>query len=192
MSSVKEVIALTFAYYHPGQILDSAVLEMYAGDLADIPPAAVMMAYQQYRRSPKNNRFPLPAIIREIVYPQDYISHEDQAAEVAARIVGAIPNYGWCNGRAAEEYIGPVGWAAVQRQGGWSYLCENMGTKINPSTFQAQIRKQLESNFKYGINAIEASVGARLTGSPSEGLTQIGDVLKRIKQLNEPEPEGAA
>lgn len=186
MSSVKEVIALTFAYYHPGQVLDSTVLEMYAGDLADIPKDAVMMAYQQYRRSPKNNRFPLPATIREIVYPQDYISHEDQAAEVAARIVGAIPNYGWCNGRGAEEYIGPVGWAAVQRQGGWSYLCENMGTKINPSTFQAQIRKQLESNFKYGINAIEESVGARLTGKPNEGLTAIGEVFKQLTASKEP------
>lgn len=190
--NLHQVIALTFAYYHPEKVISDSIVNIYAEDLCDLPQDEVIAAYNQYRRNPRNVHFPLPAKIREIVSPTEFISHEDKAAEVAARIVGAIPNYGWCNGRAAEEYIGPVGWAAVQRQGGWSYLCENMGTKINPSTFQAQIRKQLESNFKYGINAIEASVGARLTGNPNEGLTQIGDVLKRIKQLNEPEPEGAA
>lgn len=180
--TIKETIALTFAYYHPGQALDDAVLLMYAEDLADLDEHEVMRAYQIYRRDPNHTRFPLPAKIREIVCPQDYISAEDKAAEVAARICGAVSSYGWNNGRGAEAYIGPVGWQVVQRQGGWSYICENLGVRINPSTFQAQLRKQLESNFKYGVNTIEESVGARITGDRGGGLVQIGDITKLLNK----------
>lgn len=178
--TVKEVIAITFAYYNPGNVLDQTVLEIYAEDLADLNEQAVMLAYQTYRRDPNHTRFPLPAKIREIVTPENYISAEDKAAEVAARICGAVSNYGWNNGRGAEAYIGPVGWQVVQRQGGWSYICENLGVRINPSTFQAQLRKQLETNFKYGVNTIEESVGARITGDRGGGLTQIGDITKLL------------
>lgn len=190
--SLKEIIALTFAYYHPGQSLADQVLLMYAEDLADIPNEDVIIAYQKYRRDPKNIRFPLPAKIREIVYPENYITPEEQAAEVAARITGAVTGCGWSNARAAEDYIGPVGWGVVQRQGGWMHICENLGVNINPSTFQAQIRRQLEANFKYGTNAIEESIGARLTGPRSEGLVSIGELFKQLRPPAKNEPEGAA
>lgn len=186
MRSVKETIALTFAYYQPGQILDSSVLELYAKDLADLAADDVVWAYQSYRRDPKNSRFPLPAKIREIICPQNYISHEAQAAEIAARIVGSVSKFGWSNAKDAEQFIGPAGWSVVQRQGGWSYICENLGTRINPSTFQAQIRKQLEGSLTYGEDTIAKAIGAK----PSErggGLMQIGAVVKKLTDKRDPE-----
>lgn len=153
-----ETIALTHAYYNPGQTLQNAVLAMYADDLRDLDPEECIRAYGAYRRNPKNTKFPLPSVIREIVAPEESISTEAKASEIAARICGAVPKFGWCNGSEAREYIGPIGWDIVQRQGGWPYICENLGTKINPSSFQAQLRNQLDSNIRYGVKALESTV----------------------------------
>lgn len=181
--SVKEAIALTFAYYNPGKALDDAVLLMYAEDLGDLNPADVLAAYAVYRRNPKNRAFPLPAQIREVILPQDYISAEQKAAEIAGRICGAVPKFGWCNGKDAEAFIGPIGWQIVQRQGGWTHLCENLGTNINPSAFQAQVRQQLSTNLHYGPDVVEESIGA-LPSTRGGELTSAGDVLKFLSKKN--------
>lgn len=185
-----KTIAATAAYF--GKEMKPEVLTMMCDDLDDLDTATVIQAYSAYRRNPKNRSFPLPAQIREIVCPEDHISPEAKAAETAARILGAVPKYGYTNPSDARAFIGEEGWQAVQRQGGWMFLCENLGVSIQPGTFQAQIRNQLEASFKYGSQAVEQSIGAISESRIRDGgdLIQIGDGFKNF--LKGKGPEGAA
>jgi hypothetical protein len=154
--SLAKIINNTAIYY--GRSLEPEVLSMMCNDLDDLPVDRVLAAYDAYRRNPKNKFFPLPAQIREIVCPEENITAEDQAREIAARICAAVPTFGWCNGHKARTYVGEIGWSVILRQGGWSYLCENLGAKIQPSTFQAQVRDQIAANLRYGDGVLEAKV----------------------------------
>jgi len=158
--TLHQAIIATFAYYNRGQTLEDMVLEMYVDDLSDLDPQACIAAYQQYRRNPANRTFPLPAQIRELVSPGEFISIETKAREIAARIVGAISMYGWNNSSQARLYIGPEGWGVVERSGGWSHLCQNTGLTIQPTTLLAQFRDQLEGTLRYSSAKIEHSIQA--------------------------------
>lgn len=136
MSRLKETIILTASYY--GRTISEPVLNMYAEDLEDLPEDRVVAAYKTYRRDPKNKSFPLPAQIRDIVQPET--TPEVEARDIASAIQGAIVKYGYPNEGLAREYIGPQGWDVVQRWGGWSHLCANMGVSIDPGQFYAQVR----------------------------------------------------
>lgn len=173
--NLKQMIALTFAYYCRGQTLEDAVLALYAEDLADLDPQACIAAYAQYRRNPANRTFPLPAQIRELVCPEEFVAPEVKAREVAARIVGAISSYGYTNAREAQMHIGPEGWQAVLRQGGWSHLCEQT-SKFNELTLQAQLRDQLIGVFKHGAIAIEQAI--QLHGGPRKSELGPADFAK--------------
>jgi len=175
--AVKEAIILTAEYYRV--TLSPQVLTMYADDLKDIPEGLVCEAYRRYRMTPGNRLNPLPSQICEICYPNQFVTAETKAKEVAARIVGAIAKFGWNNARSAEEFIGPVGWGLIQRQGGWSYLCENAGVTLQPTTLQAQLRDQLVGIFEYGSSHMEQMI--RVDGARDQkSLESIANVLKRI------------
>lgn len=177
MKTLREVIILTASYY--SKPLSGEVLEMYAEDLADLPAAKCIEAYQLYRRNPKNVHFPLPAQIRGLVAPAEHISAESKARETAGRICGAVAKYGWNNWAEAKVYIGAEGWEVIRRQGGWQHVCENLGTNINPTAFQAQIRDMLLGAFQYGLTAIEDSIGV-LPESRRGGLQPIGNIMNLI------------
>ncbi len=171
-----EVIFFTAEYY--GQKFSDQVLKMYEEDLADLDPALCIAAYGRYRRDPKNTKAPMPAVIRQMVNPQENISAEIQAREIAARICAAVPKFGYCNSSEAKAFIGAHGWHVVQRQGGWSYICENLGRNLNPSTFQAQLRDQLKGSIEYG-DVIEAKV-LELPDKRTSQLTSTKDIFKLI------------
>jgi hypothetical protein len=152
---LQEVIVLTATYY--SKDLTEPLLRMYLEDLADLDPEKCIAAYNSYRRDPKNRTMPLPAHIREIVRPDEFVSPEIEARETARRIVGAVTKFGWNNAREAEAFIGPIGWDAVNRSGGWSIICEQMNS-FNKSTFEAQMRDLLEGQFKHGLTAIETKL----------------------------------
>lgn len=122
--SVLKAITLTFAYYSAGRTLSDDVLKMYATDLADLPDEQVVLAYDQWRRSPKNRRFPLPADIRDLLQPET--NPEDDAREAATRIITAVRTYGHSNADMAREFIGELGWEVVRLSGGWFNLCASM------------------------------------------------------------------
>lgn len=187
--AIKRAIVMTAEYY--GRQISEPVLEMYCEDLADLDPQLVCAGYQQYRRNPANRIFPLPAQIRELVNPEEFVSAEVKARETAARICGAVTTFGWNNALSAERYIGPEGWDAVGRSGGWSYICENLGTRISVTTFQAQIRDQLEGSFKYGSAAIENAIGAGSSERRKGELTGMADILSLLARPDDEEP-GAA
>ena len=173
--NLKQTIAITFAYYYPGRSLPDEVVAMYVSDLSDLDVTSCIETYNRWRRNPSNKKFPLPAEIRELVNPGEFVAIESQAREIAARICGAVPRFGWNNAKQAELFIGPEGWSAVQRQGGWQYLCEQMGSNINPATFQAQIRDQIEGSLRYGGAVIERSIG--VLPQRGTGLTSIKEIM---------------
>lgn len=180
--TLKEIILLTHEYYHRGHPLSDQVLLMYAGDLSDLNEQQCVGAYTQWRRNPKNTKAPLPAEIRELVNPEQFVAIEAQARELAARVVGAIPKFGWCNPKEAKLYIGDIGWQLVERHGGWRYLCENVGVIINPAVLQAQIRDQAEGEIRYGSNVIAKKIGALSEIESKRGgeLVPIGSGLRAL------------
>lgn len=134
-AALKALIVMTSAYY--GQRLDDTVVEMYAEDLADLPLDAVRRALVEARRDPKQRTFPLPAVIRDKIQPFD--NADADAKEAAGRIVAAVSRFGWNNVARAREYVGELGWAVVERQGGWETLCRTL-TEDNIGQMQAQWR----------------------------------------------------
>lgn len=186
--NVARVIKATAAYY--GKLIEPEVLTMMCNDLEDLDPLKVIEAYERYRKSPRNRHFPLPSDIRELVNPGEFVAVEARAREIAARVVGAVTKYGWNNGTEAMSYIGPEGWAAVEIQGGWRHICENLGTNMQSTTFQAQVRDQVEGLLRYGADAIEKSIGALSPGRIRSGeLTAIGDIARLLPSQD---PDGAA
>lgn len=180
---LKKVIVQTAIYY--GRDIDAGVLSMMAEDLDDLDPNACIQAYSNWRRNPANKNFPLPAQIRELVAPHEFVSVETQAREIASRIVGAIPKYGWANAKEAQMFIGPDGWELVKRSGGWQHLCET--TTPKQSVFlMAQFRDQLMGTLKYGQAALEDSIGALPQGRVSEldGNTDYLQLVPGLKKAN--------
>lgn len=142
VQQLKAYIALTAAYY--GQELADAVVAMYAEDLSDLPLEAVKAAITQIRRDPKVTRFPLPAVIRARLEPQD--TPEDSARLAESEVWEAVGRYGWPNARDAQNAIGELGWEGVTRFGGWVRVCE--AANDNPTAFRAQMRNVLESVYR--------------------------------------------
>lgn len=186
---LKETIILTAAYYN--RDIKGEIVQMMAADLDDLDPGKCIAAYTQWRRNPANRAFPLPAQIRELVNPEEFISPEAQAREIAARIVGAITKFGWPNGAAAENYIGPVGWQAVQRAGGWNYLCQNVGVTLNPLTLQAQMRDGIEGTLRYGSSSMNKALQQGERPKEQTGLESASEVIKRIAITTRPQGQGA-
>jgi hypothetical protein len=121
--NLKEFIVTVGMYY--GRQFEDAVLAMYVEDLEDLPFEAVMKAYGDHRKNPKNKFMPLPAEIRTVVQPQPEIETDEQlAVEASSRILQAMSKCGWNNPEGARAFIGEVGWHVVQREGGWANLCE--------------------------------------------------------------------
>lgn len=155
IQALKEAILLTAGYY--GRQISDPVLAMYVEDLQDLNVGKVIRAYADWRRNPRNTAFPLPAQIRGMVEPQVDPLHAAQ--EIAARITHAITKFGHPCGQEAREYIGPIGWAIVNRQGGWGHLCKYHGITIQPTAFQAQARDLAVSMLKYPVSAMNEAIG---------------------------------
>ena len=143
-ASLKEVIILTASYYNV--TMKPEILLMYVEDLSDLAEQDVINAYQIYRKNPRNKTAPLPSAIREIVRPE--IDDETYAISTASLVLEAVSRFGWSDPTKARAHIGEIGWAAVNRFGDWLYVCENLGVKIQPTTFQAQIRDIVKSQVK--------------------------------------------
>lgn len=163
-NQVGMVIAYTAQYY--GKDFKKEVIAMMLSDLDDLSMAAVLEAYNRYRKDPKSKFFPLPAQIREIVSPQ--ISIDAEARAIVSRIIQSITRFGYCNGKEARLFIGEVGWSLVKEQGGWSYICENHGRNLNPGVFEAQLKQRAVDKVQYGekleVVGERISLGSNLAG----------------------------
>lgn len=169
------IVTMGVYYNRP---LNRDVVSLMVNDLADLPLNEVMNGYDEYRRNPKNNHFPLPGAIRAIVEPKT--DEDAQAKEAAARIVHAITKYGYVNRNAARGYIGELGWSVVEKQGGWQHLCENAQTD-QMGMFQAQARELAKVQ-------IQMAKAGKLNEAPalpqrSNRVLDLATGLARQKQL---------
>jgi hypothetical protein len=125
------------AVYYSKQITKE-VISMMVDDFNGFTAQEVLAAYKAYRQDPRNRTFPLPAQIIKLIAPE--ATNEDLAKEAAARVIQAVTRFGWPNPDEARNFIGTLGWRAVERFGGWSTICQSLGVTVSPDTFYAQIR----------------------------------------------------
>lgn len=131
-----------------------------------------------------NGKFwPKISDIRSIVKPE--LDHVDNAKLISLKINEAVSKYGYSNYAKAMEYIGPIGKKVVDRFGGWSYLCENLGSNIQTGMFIAQARDVIAAMTKeemvFNENQIEYKKNENLIES---GLQKVdfGSLVSKIEK----------
>lgn len=174
LRSLKKLIITVADYY--GRDIKPEVVTMMAEDLKDLPFWKVHAAYSSYRTKDKQMRFPMPSTIRELICPS--AEPRALAIEAATRAIAAVSKFGWPAPHEAREYIGELGWRAVERIGGWVYLCENLGVTLQVTTLQAQIRDACEATIKLGDAGVhDQPIGLPDAKTKQVGLTSSADVI---------------
>lgn len=106
----------------------------------------------------------------------DAIKPRDEALDRASRIIQAIPKFGYARAIEAKTYLGDELWSAVEKNGGWEYLCN---TELdNLSTVKAQLRDLIESTTKIEQNR------AFVTGLNSSNNKQVEGMIKMLTESN--------
>jgi hypothetical protein len=111
--------------------------------VSDLPHDQVLRVLKDWLKTDKG--FPYPSQIREKVQPE--ITDEDDAQDVASLIIANVGRCGYTNPEKARQRVGELGWAVVERMGGWKHLCEVL-THENEGMFRAQIRDLAETTSK--------------------------------------------
>lgn len=158
--------------------LDKRRLDLYVQVLEQFPIEAVLQCGREYMQDPRNDRFPVPPhkiLARHL--PQSADS-KDVGRETALRIREAVSKFGWPSPAKAKEHIGELGWSVVERMGGWSHICENLGVEIPESVFLAQARDAAESMHRLGGMGYDSSAPAlEQRIKPSQELTLVKDII---------------
>ena len=167
--SFAKAYALTCKMFNMQQV-DPDMVVMVVDDLQDLDFNACICALEAYRKDFKNKGWPRPSDLRALVIPP--IDDDSKAVEAASRTVAAVSKFGWNKPKEAREYIGELGWVAVQRFGGWMYICENLGVDISITTFQAQIRDLSKAILKLDK-----------AGSFDQPINMIGNAKEKPQEL---------
>lgn len=171
LQRLKQEIIATSAYYQFE--LKPQVITMYANDLEDLPLERVLSGYKKWRLNPKNTRHPLPAQIRALF--GETVTDEDKARDATARIVSAISQFGYTNPQGAKDYIGALGWKVIERQGGWSVICERTKNDELP-TYQAQW-------MRYAISIIHLVESGQMDEGPLLPSRSLeSQIIMRLKE----------
>lgn len=146
-----------------------------------------MKALSDYVSDKKNKFFPAPVHLREYLNPT--INDDQLAVSAASRVIEAVSKFGWSNPGEAHAFIGDLGWRSVKVFGGWQYVCENLGTEINLSTFNAQIREISKATIQQAkLGIMEGPIGipykdpdALLNDKKREQILEFTKNLKTIE-----------
>lgn len=190
------VIAVS-KYYR--ETLDDEVVALYVADLADIGTfEEISVAYDSYRRDPRNFRNPLPAQIRIIAQPN--ATERQEALDLARQMIATISRRGhvWNqtfkhDGHASLRdavvaELGEVAWEVVERQGTWKSLCEE-SAQGNLGTFTAQLRDHIEAVLQLAKSGKLRKRLALPTSSPSQTrLLPLSEALPAIAKALPQEP----
>lgn len=152
--------------------LSADLIAVYDQNLAGLGYAKLCAALDELMLSRRDrDGFPAIRTIRETAQPA--VSPEHEAIEASNRIVEAISKIGYARETEAEEFIGPLGWMIVQREGGWVSLCERVQMDELP-TLKAQWRELAK--------ALQGrALAGRLYDPPALPLPQsMQDEIKRL------------
>lgn len=198
MSREKNIIRILvgLAEYYDKSLTETQ-LAMYTQDLEGLDPRQIELAAMQYRREPKNTRFPLPAALRALIEPEtdDHTIAVDLAGRVAAAIEAKGYVWAWNGGykphktfgEAVAADLGTVAWEVIQRYGGWQRI-HDAYFDMDRGMFNAVIRERI-------LSTLKLSRAGRLNYRPElpldherpslserTGPTQIGQVLAKLKE----------
>lgn len=141
-----------------------------------------MKALSSYAEDSKNKFFPAPNSLRPYLIPD--LDDEAVAVEASSRTMEAVSRFGWNNSTEAKAYVGELGWRAVSKFGGWSYICENLGNEISLTTFQAQVREITRSQIKMakaGISEGPIQLPQSQNQKRSSGeLTSVSNIVRLL------------
>lgn len=165
-----------------GKEISTNALTIMLNAIEDLDTEKVIIALNNWARTSKQTRYPLPSEIREIVNP--ILSTDALAKESSARIQQAISKFGYMQPNLAKEFIGEIGWNVVERFGGWVYICENHGVDLNPLTFLAQARDLAKAQIELGQNKLNGAAPmlshagiSNAVDSRNSGLEKASDIL---------------
>lgn len=165
------VTALAEYYDKP---ISPTQIAAYTEDLLDMDPAELGLSIVAYRNDPRNDRFPLPVKLKAAA---GRVSNpEDEAVQIAGRIVGAISKFGPYQSEKARESIGEIGWQVVQMDGGWMAVCETQTDDV--PIRRAQWRNLAKSLFEKGTRESLQQIANQAKGTLN--LTAFGGVLKSL------------
>lgn len=170
---------LTCKLYMASPDLD--LIYMMVDDLKNYPVDLVLNALEVYRLNKANKHFPKSCDIIEILEPRE--STNSIAVQSAGLVLKAVRAFGYTNPRGAREMVGEAAWDAVNKYGGWDYICQNLGTTINVATFQAQIREVCKSTLEKNQNALQDYTAKIEAANSSHKLTKIIKQLEEVKTI---------
>lgn len=177
MMEIKKLIVKLAAYYE--KTLTDEQVEMYSKQMADhLTAQDVSVACKKYIDDPANEFFPRP-MSKLIALVRSPVSQEALAHDSASKIKQAVSDCGYSDPIAARAFIGEIGWEIVRRSGGWSFICENLGTNKMPVlTFYAQSRDLAKS-----LGEIKKSVDFEnhlLESNEKNNVLKIDHLIKTI------------
>jgi hypothetical protein len=156
--SKKEIMKILIAmgeYFE--RSLTETQLSMYTSDLEDLSPDQVMFAFAEYRRNPKNTRFPLPSAIRTILEPES--DDQTTAVDLAGKIATAIEQKGyvwaWDGGHrgyrtfgdAVIAELGSLALTVIERFGGWKSI-HDAYFEMDRGMFNAVLRERISATIR--------------------------------------------
>jgi hypothetical protein len=135
----------------------------------------------------KFRKVPAPIDFYELV--KKATNSKNESIDVAARIIGAVPEFGYARGNDAREYIGELGWQVVQRFGGWTTVCEGL-TVQNEAMKYAQFREVANAMMErraLGIDHCAPNIDLNYDKKEKIGKTEsAGDIAENmLKQIEE-------
>ena len=146
LKQIRDLIIENAVFYDAP--MNEIKLKLYAEVLQSESVEKLAEAFKHFRHKPGQKFLPMPADILAFCNPKG--DPDSDAREAAARIVQAVGKFGYMQGSAASKFIGSLGWRVVERIGGWQYLCENLGTNIDVTTFTAQARDLCKATWARG------------------------------------------
>lgn len=155
-------------------------LQIYIEDTADLSKEQLYEAFKLWRHSPKGAFMPKGSELAKMF--NTTADPKSDANEAASLIWDSIGRFGRYNHHEARDHMGELAWEIVQRDGGWSRICENV-TNDMKGTLKAQWREM-------GLGLIDKSQKGILGKRPSlpgpqikslPGAKSIGQILKEIE-----------
>lgn len=163
MKQLYDVILKNAVFYDVQ--MSEVKLKILAEELVDLPIEQVIRAYDFFRREPNRRQMPMPADVRARVAPS-HITNDQFALEASNKIVEAMSKFGWTNPERAEQFMGPIGWEVVKREGGWAQICERTKNEDLP-ILKAQWRELAK------VVAVRQAQGSERTAIGNEGHAQL-------------------
>lgn len=115
------------------------MIALYERNLSVMGYDAVVAALDEViTRRRSRDAFPSIRELIELIQPE--ADPEAEAVEAASRIIHAVSRIGPYRPQDARVLIGELGWLVVEREGGWTRICESL-TDDNLTTMRAQWRQ---------------------------------------------------